>query len=185
MPTQDATRGLQVLIRRQGKGNLAPMELPFNKPTVKIQPFRPCQWLIGYQWSTIASVEPLWITAAICYDATDICLAADLKNHSDVFVVPALNRDVATFDQMALALHYHMFQMVIVANNGLYGGSNAYAPFSNSWERQIFHMHGQPQASIAFLEIDHIAAFKDRKTSAAARSPNPSPYQFKPPPAGE
>lgn len=183
MPTQDATRGLQILIRRQGKGNLAPMEVPFNQPTMKIAPFRPCQWLIGYQWST-PSVDPLWLTAAVCYDATDIQLAADLKNHSDVFIVPALNRDVPTFDQMALALHYHMFQMVIVANNGLYGGSNAYAPFTNSWERQIFHMHGQPQASIAFLEIDHIAAFKARKIPSQTGPSDAAPYQFKPPPAG-
>ena len=92
--------------------------------------------------------------------------------------------DVATFDQMALALHYHMFQMVIVANNGRYGGSNAYAPFRNLWERQIFHLHGQPQASIAFLEIDHIAAFKDRKTIALTAAPSPSLYNFKAPPAG-
>ncbi|MER8904311.1 RNA-directed DNA polymerase [Mesorhizobium sp. M0772] len=193
MPTQDATRGLQILIRRQGKGNLAPMELSLNQPTTKIQPFRPCQWLIGYQWSSVSTADPLWLTAAICYDATDIHLAADLKNHSDVFIVPALNKDVPTFDQMALALHYHMFQMVIVANNGLFGGSNAYAPFTNSWERQVFHMHGQPQASIAFLEIDHIAAFKARKipslTGPAASAPltgtsASAPYQFKPPPAG-
>ncbi|WP_421951732.1 hypothetical protein [Pelagibacterium sp.] len=184
MPTQDATRGLQILIRRQGKGNLAPMELPFNNPTMKIEPFRPCQWLVGYQWSSVPSADPLWLTAAVCYDATDIQLAADLKNYSDVFIVPALNRDVPTFDQMALALHYHMFQMVIVANNGLYGGSNAYAPFTNSWERQVFHMHGQPQASIAFLEIDHIAAFKARKIPSPTGPSNAAPYQFKPPPAG-
>ena len=55
-------------------------------------------------------------------------MAADLRDQSDVFAILALNKDVATFDQMALALHYHMFQMVIVANNGLYGGSNAYVP---------------------------------------------------------
>lgn len=128
------------------------------------------------------------MTAAICYDATDIRLAADLKSHSDVFIVPALNKDVATFDQMALALHYHMFQMVIVANNGLYGGSNAYAPFRNAWDRQIFHMHGQPQASIAFLEIDNIAAFKARKKlieQSGQAQPTNSHYQFKEPPAGD
>jgi hypothetical protein len=86
---------------------------------------------------------------------------------------------------MALALHYHMFQMVIVANNGLYGGSNAYAPYSHSWERQIFHMHGQPQASIAFLEIDNIARFKDRKSLSAPDAANGFTYAFKPPPAGD
>ena len=43
-----------------------------------------------------------------------------------ILAIPALNKDVKTFDQMALALHYHMFQLVIVANSGQYVGSNAY-----------------------------------------------------------
>lgn len=189
IPTQDQNRGLQVLIRRQGKWNLAPLEQPFNVGEERIRPFRPCQWLVGYEWSNDSLKRPLWLTAAICYDATDICLAADLKNISDVFAVPALNKDVATFDQMALALHYHMFQMVIVANNGLFGGSNAYAPYRSTFERQVFHMHGQPQASIAFLEIDDIESFIDRKNGAgpeglpSAPAPN-QPYLFKSPPAG-
>jgi len=52
--------------------------------------------------------------------------------------------------------------MVIVANNGTFGGSNAYAPYREPYIRQIFHLHGQPQASIAFLEIDDIPAFLRR-----------------------
>jgi hypothetical protein len=120
---------------------------------------------MGYDW-TSGEHDPLWLTAAICYDATDIRLAADLRSISDVFIVPALNRDVGTFDNMALALHYHMYQMVIVGNNGVYGGSNAYAPYKDEFRRQVFHLHGQPQASIAFLEIDDVGAFKARKNVA-------------------
>ncbi len=73
-----------------------------------------------------------------------------------------MNQDVNTFDQMAMALQYHMYQMVIIANNGYYGGSNAYAPYRKPFIRQVFHMHGQPQASIAFLEIDKIDEFINR-----------------------
>lgn len=179
LPTQDPNRGLQVLIRRQGKKHLAPAEVALNSgPVELIQSFRPCQWLIGYEWSDSEGSEPLWLSGAVCFDATDICLAADLKNRSDIFAIPALNRDVNTFDHMALALHYNMFQMVVVANNGKFGGSNAYAPFKEAWDRQVFHMHGQPQASIAFFELDHIGDFKARGTSASGH------YQFKPAPAG-
>jgi hypothetical protein len=121
---------------------------------------------VGYDWSARAENEPLWLTASICYDATDLSLAADLRHYSDVFAIPALNRDVNTFDQMALALHYHMFQYVIVANNGQYGGSNAYQRNGETHQRQVFHLHGQPQASVAFLEIDDIAAFLKRKVEA-------------------
>jgi hypothetical protein len=180
VPTHDAERGLRVLIRRQGKGHLAPIENDLNAGVARIRGFRPCQWLIGYPWSPRPDSDPLWLTSAICYDATDIQLAADLKPHSDVFAVPALNRDVATFDQMAHALHYHMFQMVVVANNGCFGGSNAYAPYAQSFERQVFHLHGQPQASIAFFEIDDIPAFKNRRPTGGVQGP----YTFKPAPAG-
>jgi hypothetical protein len=143
---------------------------------------------VGYDWSNRDVDRPLWLTASICYDATDLALAADLRHRSDVFAIPALNKDVSTFDQMALALHYHMFQYVIVANNGQYGGSNAYAPYREAHVRQVFHLHGQPQASIAFLEIDNIAEFLQRKASAQNQSEPPAnpatapPWKF--PPAG-
>jgi hypothetical protein len=68
--------------------------------------------LIGYPWCNTRSSRPVWLTGAVCYDATDLGLAADLKDKSDVLAIPALNKDVKTFDQMALALHYHMFQLV-------------------------------------------------------------------------
>lgn len=190
VPTWSATRGLQVLIRRQGKANLAPIEQQLNAQGAQIKGFRPCQWLIGYPWSPNPNHAPLWLSAAVCYDATDLRLAADLKHHSDVFIIPALNMDVDTFDHMALALHYHMYQMVIVANNGSFGGTNAYAPFRTSFERQVFHLHGQPQATVAFFEIDQLQSFIERRKSGSILAPPASAaskvagYTFKFPPAG-
>lgn len=166
MPIRSAAHGLQILTRRQGKHHLAAEEVNLNDSKIVVQEWRPCQWLVGYDWSNHAEDRPLWLTAAVCYDATDLSLAADLRHYSDVFAIPALNKDVGTFDQMALALHYHMFQYVIVANNGTYGGSNAYHPYGETYERQVFHLHGQPQASVAFLEIDDIADVIARKIKA-------------------
>ena len=161
IPEWSKAHGLQIKVRRQGKRHLAPNEMAFNRcGTELLKGFRPCQWLIGYPWSTKA--EPLWLTAAVCYDATDLNLVADLRDKSDVLAIPALNLDVKTFDQMAMALHYHMYQLVIVANNGAYGGSNAYWPSSDRHLRQVFHTHGQPQAAISFFEIDRIGAFQER-----------------------
>lgn len=162
IPIFSEDRGLQVLRRRQGKEYLAPGEKRMNHPDVKLQGFRPCQWLVGYKWDKSEKKEPLWLSGSICFDATDIRLAADLRSQSDVYAVSALNKDVSTFDQMALALQYHMFQMVIIANNGRFGGSNAYAPYREPYRRQVFHLHGQPQASMAFLEIDNIDEFLRR-----------------------
>ena len=163
IPEWSDAYGLQIRTRRQGKQHLSPIEQRFNGGGAHVlEGFRPCQWLIGYPWSSSDDAQPLWLTAAVCYDATDLGLASDLRDASDVFAIPALNKDVTTFDQMALALHYHMFQLVIVANSGQYGGSNAYWPRSDRHIRQVFHTHGQPQASLAFLEIDDIGAFLER-----------------------
>ena len=180
IPEWSDAYGLQIRTRRQGKEHLAPNELIFNGGgTDLLRGFRACQWLIGYPWADSAGGRPAWLTAAVCYDATDLGLAADLKDESDVMAIPALNKDVKTFDQMALALHYHMFQLVIVANSGQYGGSNAYWPRSNAHIRQVFHTHGQPQASIAFLEIDDIGAFLERHDISGANASD-----WKHPPAG-
>ena len=162
IPERSDAYGLQIRTRRQGKAHLAPDEQEFNQGADAVKGFRPCQWLIGYPWSHASDARPVWLTGTICYDATDLALMADLRNLSDVVAVPALNRDVKTFDQMALALHYHMFQLVIVANNGQYGGSNAYWPTKDPHSRQVFHTYGQAQASIAFLEIDDLDEFLNR-----------------------
>lgn len=179
MPTWSAAHGLQTLIRRQGKQHLAVDEVKLNRLQRVVQGWRPCQWLVGYDWSVRAEERPLWLSAAVCYDATDLSLAAALRHHSDVFAIPALNKDVGTFDQMALALHYHMFQYVVVANNGKYGGSNAYWPYGKLYERQVFHLHGQPQASVAFFEIEDIGDVIARKTKS-----RDSDSQWKSLPAG-
>lgn len=105
-----------------------------------------------------------------------------------MYAIPALNKDIGTFDQMAQALHYHMYQMVVIANNGTFGGSNAYAPYKDQFRKQVFHLHGQPQASIAFFEIDDIRAFIERGAPEAATAPvNPTTGSgpvWKAPPAG-
>ena len=180
IPEWSDAYGLQIRTRRQGKAHLAPDEHKFNGGGADLlQGFRACQWLIGYPWSDSANDRPAWLTAAVCYDATDLSLAADLKDVSDVLAIPALNKDVKTFDQMALALHYHMFQLVVVANSGQYGGSNAYWPMKDAHVRQVFHTHGQPQASISFLEIDDIGAFLERHDVSGANADD-----WKHPPAG-
>ena len=178
IPEWSDDHGLQVRTRRQGKRHLAPDEECFNADSVRLQGFRPCQWLVGYPWSDKESDRPVWLTASVCYDATDLRMAADLQQRSDIFAIPALNKDVKTFDQMALALHYHMFQLVVVVNNGQYGGSNAYWPSQDSHRRQLFHLHGQRQAFIAFLEVDEIADFLKRRDEVDSGS------TWKYPPAG-
>ncbi|MYC63965.1 MAG: hypothetical protein F4X16_14240 [Caldilineaceae bacterium SB0661_bin_34] len=181
IPEWSNTYGLQIKTRRQGKAHLASKERKFKDDggVHLLRGFRPCQWLIGYPWSDEGR-QPIWLTAAVCYDATDLGLVTDLRDESDVLAIPALNQDVKTFDNMAEALHYHMFQLVVVANNGQYGGSNAYWPRSKAPHvRQVFHTHGQPQTAISFFEIDDIGWYLERHDMSGA---NVSDWKY--PPAG-
>src|SRR3546814_20066164 len=72
-----------------------------------------------------------------------------------------------------------MFQLVLIANNGAYGGSNAHVPKGEAYQRQVFHTHGQPQATISFFEIDDIEGMKQRHRLGAGKEDG-----WKYPPAG-
>lgn len=188
IPQWTEGRGLHIVRRRQGKGNLAPEEQRLNSPTPVVREWRPVQWLVNYRWKSSSNPRPMRMTASVCYDATDIRFVADIGGLTDLLVVPALNKDVGTFDKMAEALHYHLYQLVLVANSGEFGGSNAYAPFKDSFKRAMFHLHGQPQAAVSFIEIDDMDAFLSRVDDAKAQdtpsSTKPPHYSWKYPPAG-
>lgn len=115
------------------------------------------------------------IAAAICYDATDLDLVTDLRDRSDMFLVAALNQDVQTFDNMVAALHFHMYQPVILANSGEFGGSTAQIPLPKH-ERLIAHVHGNQQVAVSVFEVDP-SLFKH---ATAAKIPK----VLKAPPAG-
>lgn len=149
IPEWNRASGFSVKRIEQGKQHLANNE----KQIPGLVGFRPAQWLIEYQWHSDEQYRPLILTSSICYDATDLALASDLKSRSDLYFVCALNQDVGTFDRMSEGLHFHMFQGLIVVNNGEFGGSNCYMPFEKPYHRQVLHLHGQPQATIAFTEI--------------------------------
>lgn len=97
--------------------------------------------------------KPTRVAAAICFDATDLDLVADLRERSDVFLVAALNKDVGTFDNMVGALRFHMYQPVILANSGEFGGSTAQAPYTKH-DQLITHMHGGNQVAVSVFEIE-------------------------------
>jgi len=107
---------LQIQVIEQGKRNLTAGEQALG-----VSPFRPAQWML--RLLNPVNQNLLWsMSGSICYDSTDLRLAADLRDLTDMYVIPALNQDVGTFDNMAAALHYHMFQHVIVSNTGEFGG---------------------------------------------------------------
>jgi len=189
VPEWTKASGFQLRAIEQGKLHLTRDEQLLKPAPV---PFRPAQWLVEYEWSSRGEDRPLNITASVCYDATDLALAADLRTRSDLYIICALNQDVGAFDRMSEALHYHMYQGVLLVNNGQFGGSSFFMPFDKPYHRQVFHVHGQPQVAIAFAEISPeelinrgkpITASKDLLTGASSISA-PSERKWKTPPAG-
>ncbi|MHC2069761.1 RNA-directed DNA polymerase [Bremerella sp. T1] len=159
--------GRSIRLIEQGKHHLTPSELELG-----ITSYRPCQWLIEYGHSSKSSYK---LSSSICFDATDLRLAADLKEHTDAYVVSALNKDIGTFDAMVTALHYHMFQHVLLVNSAEFGGSTAQAPYKDHFRKVIMHHHGADQATVSIFTID-LERFRDESAKSIP--------EIKSPPAG-
>ena len=151
------------------QGKLHPMKL---EQKLGIKSHRPHLTLVELP---VGSKTRTRIAAAICYDATDLDLVADLRDRSDIFLVAALNQDVQTFDNMVAALHFHMYQPVVLANSGEFGGSTAQVPLPKH-ERLLAHVHGNNQVAVSVFEVDP-SMFK------STISPKPV-TETKAPPAG-
>lgn len=143
--------GRQWSIRDQGKGNPTDSEKKLG-----VVGIRPCQHIIEVDYG---DEGPYRLSGAICYDSTDLALASDLKGKSDLFIIVAHNRDVRTFDAMASALHYHMYQHVVVVNKGEFGGTTIQAPYKENYDRIVSHAHGNDQVSVNIADLD-LAAFR-------------------------
>jgi len=165
--TESPGHGRDIQYAWQGK--LHPMKL---EQKMGVRGYRPHVTLVELP---VGAKTRTRIAAAICYDATDLDLVSDLRDRSDVFLVAALNQDVQTFDNMVAALHFHMYQPVILANSGEFGGSTAQVPMPKH-ERLVAHVHGNQQVAVSVFEIDP-SVFKSTTPVKVAK-------ELKSPPAG-
>ena len=141
----------EILELYQGKKNPTSNEIKKG-----IKSYRPYQLIMEFTHSNGVTWKT---TGSICYDSTDLKLAADLRDLTDSYIISAYNKDVQTFDNMASSLSYHMYQPIILSNIGVYGGSTIQAPFSEH-NKLVAHLHGNNQIGIGIFEID----MKDFKT---------------------
>lgn len=132
----------------QGKFHLTPEEGELG-----IKSWRPYQVVIELSDTSNSAAKPYRLTGSICFDATDLALAADLRDESHMYVVSAMNKDVKSFDGMVAALRYHMYQHILIANIGEYGGSTAQAPYDKEHRRLISHSHGSEQLAISVFDV--------------------------------
>ena len=121
---------------------------------INIQPWRPYQLMLELLHPKFSNDRGFVLTSAICFDSTDISLSADLRDKSNALLIPALNRDVNTFDSMVEALHYHMYQYIVLVNSGEFGGSYAMAPYNERHKRLIAHSSGNDQVTINTFKLN-------------------------------
>lgn len=164
IPYRTNRGGLRWIKRWQGKWNLTKLE-------TSISPWRPYQLIIELDGTLPHLERGFRISGAICYDATDMRLTADLRDHSDAFLIAAMNSDITTFDNMIDALHYHMYQHVVLVNTGEFGGSAAKAPFKLPHHRTITHAHGSEQIAISIFEIEMTSLMVGGDLEAADKYP--------------
>jgi hypothetical protein len=136
--------GRSFLVINQGKFHLTKDERDMG-----MESWRPYQAVIELQ----SGNRTYSMSGAICYDATDIALAADLRDQSHMFVIAAMNKDIKTFDGMISALRFHMYQHVVLANTGEFGGSTTQAPYVKEHRRTLSHNHGGQQIGISVFEV--------------------------------
>ena len=156
IPYVTPEKGIRWIKRWQGKQNMTKDEKGH------VAPWRPYQLIIELKDTLPNEMGRGYrLSGSVCYDATDMKLTADLRDISDAYLIAALNNDITTFDNMIDALHYHMYQHVILVNTGEYGGSAAKAPFKLPHHRTIVHNHGNNQLAISIFEIDMMSLIKD------------------------
>lgn len=142
---QTGENGREFICIEQGKAFLTDKEEEWG-----VASYRPCQWVIQD-----TTVKQGWrLSAAICKDMTSAELHADMKNHTDGFVVSALNWDVHTFDAIVHACQFTMFQHIILVNSGQYGGSTVQAPYEESYGRILVQHHGMDQTVVSICEAN-------------------------------
>lgn len=74
VPESSPSGGILHKFYEQGKQHLAPEERSAFAGIV--EGHRPCQWLLKWRWSANKADRPLKLSGSICYDATDLALAA-------------------------------------------------------------------------------------------------------------
>lgn len=137
-----------LIMRFQGKQHMTVLEKGI------VQPWRPYQLMLELRHPKYPLNQGFKLTGAICYDATDIKLSADLADKSNALIISALNRDINTFDSMVEALHYHMYQPVVLVNTGEFGGSYAMAPYKEHHDKLIAHNTGKNQIAVSNFQIN-------------------------------
>lgn len=89
----------------------------------------------------------------ICSELIETRRVADLLGRVELVVVPAWNRDTASFDHLIQSAGLQLHAIIAVANNGHYSDCRAWAPRCVRWERDLCRLVERDRDGIVSVEI--------------------------------
>lgn len=114
----------------------------------------------------------------ICSDLLDIKKRAELRGKVDLLVVPAWNKDTATYESLVNASAYDIHAYIALCNSREYGDSILRAPAKEPYRRDAIRIKG---GDSDFFVVGTIDIRQLREFQSANRSPDKC---FKPVPTG-
>lgn len=109
----------------------------------------------------------------LCYEFTDICARALLKNEVDIIFTPENNSDTTYFSNIIETMSRDLHAFMVQANTSIYGDSRITGPYGRNY-RNIVQIKGGDNDSIIIGTInlqEVIEARKNERMEMAKNNP--------------
>ena len=105
----------------------------------------------------------------ICSELIETRRVADLLRRVELVVVPAWNRDTASFEHLIQSTGLQLHAIVALANNGMYSDCRAWAPRNVRWERDLCRLIERGRDATVSVRIPLSSLQRFHLTNAVGR----------------
>ena len=107
----------------------------------------------------------------ICSELIETRRVADLLRRVELVVVPAWNRDTASFEHLIQSTGLQLHAIIALANNGLFSDCRAWAPRSERWERDLCRLIERGHDATVSVRIPLSSLQRFHLTNPVGRDP--------------
>ena len=126
---------------------------------------------IGMRPRTVVGSRYGDFSVLICSELIETRRVADLLKRVELVVVPAWNRDTASFEHLIQSTGLQLHAIVALANNGVYSDCRAWAPRSERWERDLCRLIERGRDATVSVRVPLSSLQRFHRSSAAGRNP--------------
>lgn len=124
------------------------------------------------------------LSTLICSELLDVRIRGSLRGRVDLLVVPAWNRDTATFDHTIQTTANDLHCYVALSNNAAYSDCRVQVPSKERYERDAGRLICRKQDLTLSSKVDIAALRSFQVASLNNTTADPDPNSFKPIPPG-